>query len=321
MKALLIINPISGTSSKEGLDKYVTDTLTPLGWEIDVAFTQGHNEATRLAREAVAAGYQAVLAAGGDGTVNEVAAALRDTDTSLGIIPCGSGNGLARHAGIPVGMREGVEVIKEKNIVPADYMTVNGLPCFCTFGVGFDAAVSAAFARHKRRGKFTYLKSTFETYRNYKSELYTIEVNGEIISERAFLVAVCNASQYGNNAYIAPHASITDGLLDVTVIHSGNTLTTALVGVDLLTGMLEKNALIDTLRTPELKITRTNPGAVHIDGEPMELGNEIIIKCHPGKLKLFLPTKQQDFTPFITPLSALLSDLRVMINKIVNPLN
>ena len=319
MKALLIINPISGTSSKEGLDKFVIDTLSPHGWEIDVAFTKGHGDATRLAKDAVKAGYEAVLAAGGDGTINESAAALRDTDVTLGIIPCGSGNGLARHAGIPVGIREGLEVITEKNSVPADYMTVNDIPCFCTFGVGFDAAVSAAFARQKRRGKLTYIKSTFETYRNYEPELYTIEINGEVLSEKAFLVAVCNASQYGNNAYIAPHASITDGLLDVTVIHNGNTLTTALVGVDLLTGMLEKNALIDTIRTPELKITRNKPGAVHLDGEPMELGTEIHIKCHPGRLKLFMPVKQQPFTPILTPLAALISDLRVTINKILNP--
>lgn len=295
--------------------------LTPEGWEIDVAFTQGHGDATRMAKEAVKSGYEAVLVAGGDGTVNEAAAALRDSNATLGIIPCGSGNGLARHAGIPVGIREGLDVIKEKNSVPADSMTVNDIPCFCTFGVGFDAAVSAAFARHKRRGKLTYIKSTFETYRNYEPELYTIEINGEIISEKALLVAVCNASQYGNNAYIAPHASITDGLLDVTLIHSGNTLTTALVGVDLLTGMLEKNALIDTIRTSELKITRNKPGAVHIDGEPMELGTEINIKCHPGSLNLFMPRKQQQFTPILTPLAALLSDLRVTINKLVNPLS
>ncbi len=321
MKALLIINPISGTSSKEGLENAVIESLSPEGWEIDADTTKCHGDATRLALHAVENHYDAVFAAGGDGTVNETAAALRETDTVLGIIPCGSGNGLARHAGIPAGIREGIEVIKENNPVAADYMTVNDIPCFCTFGVGFDAAVSSAFARHKKRGKLTYIKSTFETYRTFKPELYTIEMNGEVLREKAFLVAVCNASQYGNNAYIAPHASITDGLLDVTLIHSGNTLTTALVGVDLLTGMLEKNALIDTIRTSELIIRRKEPGAVHIDGEPMELGTELVIKCHPGRLNLFMPRKIQEFTPILTPLAAIISDLRVSFNKLVNPLS
>lgn len=319
MKALLIINPISGTHKKDGLEAYVREQLESGGWKIDAEMTKCHGDATRLASEAVRQNYDAVLAAGGDGTVNETAAALRDTQTSLGIIPCGSGNGLARHAGIKIGIREGIDVIKENNIVAADYMTVNGRPCFCTFGVGFDAAVSEAFARKKTRGKLTYIQSTFETYKKFEPELYTIEVNGEVMSEKAFLVAVCNASQYGNNAYIAPKASITDGLLDVTLVHAGNPLTTALVGVDLLTGMLDKNALITSIRTAGIRISRQFPGPAHIDGEPVTLDREIKIKCHPGQLKIFMPKNQPEFTPIITPLQAMISDIKVSLNNLLNP--
>lgn len=319
MKALLIINPISGTQKKDGLDSYVRQRLEPLGWEIETAFTSCRGDATRLASQAVADGYDAVFAAGGDGTVNETAAALCDSTTALGIVPCGSGNGLARHAGIQVGIREGIDVILENNPVAADYMTINGRPCFCTFGVGFDAAVSEAFAKKKTRGKLSYIQSTFETYQKYEPELYTIEINGKVITEKAFLVAVCNASQYGNNAYIAPKASITDGLLDVTLVHAGNTFNTALVGVDLLTGFLEKNALIDTLRTSELIISRKKPGPAHIDGEPVTLGERIHILCHPGKLKLFMPVKQHEFTPIITPISSMFNDFKVAINNLIHP--
>ena len=164
MKARLIINPISGTGSKQGLDRYVADALSPLGWELETTYTQCHGDATRLAAEAVDMGYDAVLAAGGDGTVNETAAALCGSRTALGIIPCGSGNGLARHLGIPIDVREGVKVIHDHQPHPIDYATVNGMKFFCTFGVGFDAAVSAAFAEKKRRGMLTYLQSTFQTY-------------------------------------------------------------------------------------------------------------------------------------------------------------
>ena len=184
----------------------------------------------------------------------------------LGILPCGSGNGLARHLGIPIDIREGLKVILENHPEDIDYATVNNNKFFCTFGVGFDAAVSAAFARKKTRGKLTYIQSTFETYASYEPEYYTISANGKKLTERAFLVAVCNASQYGNNAYIAPSASINDGLLDVTIIHAGNTLSTALVGVDMMTGMIERNMLIHTFRTDNIVIERERRGPSHLDG-------------------------------------------------------
>ncbi len=316
MKARLTINPISGTASKAGLDRYVTDALSSCGWEIEVTYTQCHGDATRLAAEAVEMGYDAVFAAGGDGTINETADALCGSETSLGIIPCGSGNGLARHLGIPIDIREGVKVIHDEMPRSIDYATVNGRKFFCTFGVGFDAAVSAAFAEKKRRGKLTYIQSTFETYAHYEPELYTITANGRRITEKAFLVAVCNASQYGNNAYIAPNATIDDGLLDVTIIHAGNTLSTALVGFDMLIGNIEKNVLIHTFRTPAITIERTHDGAAHLDGEPLVLDSHLEISCHHRKLKVFAPESQQAFKPIITPASAMLADFKLAVNKL-----
>lgn len=316
MKARLIINPISGTGSKDGLDVCVSDMLKPLGWDIETTYTSCHGDATRLAAEAVSKGYDAVFAAGGDGTVNESAAALCGSSTALGIIPCGSGNGLARHLGIPIDIREGLKVIHDESPRCIDYATVNDMKFFCTFGVGFDAAVSAAFAEKKKRGKLTYLQSTFETYAHFKPELYTITANGRTITEKAFLVAVCNASQYGNNAYIAPNATIDDGLLDVTIIHAGNTLSTALVGFDMLIGMIEHNMLIHTFRTSSLTIRRSHEGAAHLDGEPMVLSNELDIKCHHHDLRVFASQSQPPFKPIITPASAMLADFKLAINKL-----
>lgn len=316
MKARLIINPISGTADKTGLDNLVIDSLSPLGWEIETTFTKAHGDATRLAAEAVTQGYDAVLAAGGDGTVNEAAAALCDSSTALGIIPCGSGNGLARHLGIPIDIREGIKVIANESPRSIDYATVNTRKFFCTFGVGFDAAVSEAFAGKKRRGKLTYLQSTFETFAKYHPELYTIIANGQRLTEKAFLVAVCNASQYGNNAYIAPSAAIDDGLLDVTIVHTGNILSTALVGFDMLTGMIERNVLIHTFRTPSIVISRTHDGVAHLDGEPMHLDREINIRCHKQCLHVFAPDALPPFKPIITPATAMLADLKIAINRL-----
>ncbi len=315
-KVRLIINPISGTRSKTGLDRMVIDALGPLGREVEVAYTKGHGDATRLALSAVEKGCETVLAAGGDGTINETAAALCGTGVVLGIIPCGSGNGLARHLGIPVDIKESLKIIIENHAMDIDYATVNDKKFFCTCGVGFDAAVSEAFARKKTRGKLTYIQSTFQTYANYEPEHYTIIANGKTLTEKAFLVAVCNASQYGNNAYIAPSASINDGLLDVTIIHAGNALSTALVGVDMLTGMIERNMLIQTFRTDNIIIEREHRGPSHVDGEPMEMDRSLRVRCHHNGLRVFTPSVVHPFRPILTPVSSMFNDFRIAVNNL-----
>lgn len=317
-KALLIINPISGTSSKEGLQEKVEMRLGVENIEVDTVWTTASGDATRLGKQAVADGYDIVVAAGGDGTVNETATALCGSSTVLGIIPCGSGNGLARHLNIPVDVRASIEIIGRGNALRCDRGSINGLPFFCTCGTGFDATVSHKFAQSKKRGKLTYVKSTLREYLTYKPQEYVITtIDGEVITERAFCVAVCNASQYGNNAYIAPHASITDGLLDVTVIHYGNILTTALVGLDLMAGTIEKNMLIHTFRTRGLSIHRPSDGAVHIDGEPLTLPADLSIQCLPSQLSIFTPGHDTPIRPLLTPITAMFNDIGIALRNMV----
>lgn len=299
--AMLIINPISGTAKKDGLDAKAEKAMRAAGYNVDVRFTTCRGEATRFAAEAVAKGYDSVIAAGGDGTINETAQALCGTAVKFGIIPAGSGNGLARHIGIPVNVDAALDVISRGIVAKCDYGTVNNLPFFCTFGVGFDAAVSHNFAKQSRRGLFTYLKSAFTQYINYKPDTYTISANGKILTERAFVVACCNASQYGNNAYIAPKASITDGLLDIIIIHQGSPIDTAMVGMDLFTGYIDSNTLIHTLRAPAAVIYRSNEGPAHIDGEPMMLDDIMDVKCHHHGLNVLIPGDKQPFRPLVTP--------------------
>lgn len=315
-KCLLIINPISGTTNKRGLDKIFRERLEGSGLDIEVAWTTARGDATQLATKAIEQGYHSVIAAGGDGTVNETAKALCGSETALGIIPCGSGNGLARHLEIPIDIDAAIDVIHENHIIACDYGTANDLPFFCTFGMGFDAAVSKRFAKGKERGFAKYIKSAFEEYRTFNPDEYIISANGKVLTEKAFVVAACNASQYGNNAYIAPQASMTDGLLDIIIVHSGNPITTALVGVDLLTGYIDRNTLIHSFRTSEATITRKAPGPAHIDGEPITLGVTTRITCHPRKLNIYTPSIEHPFRPVITPMMSRAKEIAYNIARL-----
>lgn len=311
----LVINPKSGTLSKKGLDKWLPRHLSRLGYDVDVQFTSGPGDATCIAAEAAARGDYGVLACGGDGTVNEVATGLINTGTALGILPAGSGNGLARHIGIPVDVVLSLEVIVENNVQACDYGTVNGRPFFCTFGMGFDAAVSRRFSKKHRRGLNSYISSTVDEFIKYHPQTYEIVAGDRVITDRAFLVAVCNASQYGNNAFIAPGASIMDGLLDVTIVHDGTMLENAWTGVEMLAGSIGNHGKIRTFRTKELHIRRAEPTPTHIDGDPAEFPAEVEVACHPGALKIFMPRHQLKFVPLITPMVLTLREWGVVISR------
>ena len=286
-----------------------------MGHKLETRETNAPGDATNIARNAAADGFDVVLACGGDGTVNEIAKGLIGTNTILAILPNGSGNGLARHIDVPVDPIEALTTIKKGKVVDCDYCTVNDIPFFCTFGLGFDAAVSQRFASGNKRGLMAYLKSAFDEFIHYQPENYKIIINNTPIEVDAFLIACCNASQYGNNAFIAPTASITDGVLDITLIHSGNAISQALVGVELLTGSIASGGLIDTFKTSELTIIRSSGGIAHIDGEPIHLPETLHIKCHHGGLRLFTPKKAR-FKPLLTPTYYFLRDCRLRINHL-----
>ena len=268
--------------------------IDPDKFDVVVRFTQHASHATLLTEEAIKEGFYGVIAVGGDGTINEVAAALRDSSTALGIIPCGSGNGLARHLGIPMNVEKALEIINLDNIEALDYCTANDRPFFCTCGVGFDAHVSQKFAEAKKRGPLSYIQKTLVEYLKYRCKTYSIEMNDRVVTEKAFVIACGNASQYGNNAFITPRASMHDGLIDVTVIHPFTPLDTAVLGVLLFTRHIDQDTNINTFRTSELTIHRPKPDVMHIDGEPIMMDADIHIKCHKAGIKIFLPVGDGD---------------------------
>lgn len=315
-KLLLIINPKSGVNSKEGMAGSVSSRLSDFGYSVDTQYTKAPGHATALASEAVERRYDAVVVCGGDGTVNETARSLCGTDVALGIIPSGSGNGLARHLGIPVEEMLSLDVIGKGHLLRCDSGLANGRHFFCTFGLGFDAYVSKLFAGEKRRGRMTYMKLVMSEFSKYKSQRYTIEANGETLEREAFVVAVCNASQYGNNTFIAPGASVCDGMLDIVVVERGNQLSLVQTGLDLVTGMTPYNHHVETLRVNEATIGLPEGAYAHIDGEPLDIEGPLHIKCLPNSLKVFANDNIERFTPFITPIDMTLRDWGIAISKL-----
>ncbi|MDE6099255.1 MAG: diacylglycerol kinase family lipid kinase [Muribaculaceae bacterium] len=317
-KIKVIVNPVSGTRSKRGVPELVERTLLDAGFEVEICYTTCRGDATRIGREAVSEACYGVLAVGGDGTVNETAAALCGSGTALGIIPLGSGNGLARHVGIPMDVKAALRVICRDVVRACDYATANETPFFCTCGFGFDAAVTHRFSRKGRRGLMTYLQSTLEEFKDYRSDRYRIAVDGyDSFEQDAFVVACCNASQYGNNAFIAPHASITDGLLDLTVIHEGNPLSKVLVGVEMMTGLIGSNAMIDILQARRIVIDRPAAGPAHLDGEPVEMPAHIEVQVHPGGLYMFTNDRKMRFRPLLSALYKPVEELASRIRSCV----
>lgn len=302
-KLLAVINPISGTANKQYIPETITEVIDESKWDVMIRFTQRPGHATDLAKQAIKQGYYGVLAIGGDGTINEVAAALRDSDTALGIIPNGSGNGLARHLNIPIDVKRALEEINNDRIEQFDYCMANQHPFFCTCGVGFDAHVSAKFAESKKRGPMSYLKNTLVEYLRYRSEEYSIETADQVLTERAFVIACGNASQYGNNAFITPNASMQDGLIDVTLIQPFTPLDTAVLGILLFTKHIDQDTNIQSFRTPSLTIHRPKAGVMHIDGEPMMMEADIEVKCIHNGIKIFLPKDGgENKKTFISPI-------------------
>lgn len=319
---MLIVNPIAGSVARHDAERYVRSHAEALGYEVDVRHTERAGHATELAREAVKSNYYCVLACGGDGTVNEIARGVCGSQVVMGIVPLGSGNGLARHLGIPMTMHGAMKVLSEDRVLEADYATANGRPFFCTFGLGFDALVTDKFnsGKHNGRGLKNYLRTVFEEFIKYRSERYTIIADGHTVTEEALVVACCNASQYGNNAFIAPHASIKDGMLDITVIHKGNLITTAMAGVEVLTGMIGNTANSSTFRARTITIVREGEGPAHFDGEAASMPGRVEVVCHHAGLRLFSTERKHRMRalmapeiPILSPFLLTLRDLRYRI--------
>ena len=288
-KYLTIINPHSGTSRKTSIPELAYNILSENGSELYFVYTNEQGHVAQIIDNVATQGFDVVIGVGGDGTINEVADAVRPTDMTMGIIPMGSGNGLARSLDIPMDPEAALEVIRKGYIKRIDCCEANGIPFFVTFGVGFDAQVTASYDQKSFRGPLSYVISTVDQFIKHKSSLYRLHINGEMIEQKAFLVTCANADQYGNNAIIAPEAELDDGLFDVVVIRAMSLLKAPQVAISLFTKRVDESASIDIYRTDHLIIEREEADYAQVDGELLELGCRIEITIQKQQLPILVP--------------------------------
>lgn len=287
-RIVFIMNPISGTASKAAVPQLIENRLDQSLFEYEIRLTEHAGHATTIAQQAAEEGIDLVVAVGGDGTVNEVGRALIETQTAMAILPCGSGNGLARHLMLPMDLGKAISLINRFEIHDLDYGTINGMPFFCTCGMGFDAFISMKFAEAGKRGLITYVENVLKEGLKYKPETYELEDETGTKHYKAFLISAANASQYGNNAYIAPQASMSDGLLDVIIMEPFDVLEAPQISLDMFNKTLDKNSKIKTFKAKRIHVHRKEPGWIHYDGDPVMTDADIDILLHSKGIKVLV---------------------------------
>ncbi len=286
-KALFIINPISGGKKKDGVPELIKDTVDAGVMEPVIAFSDGIAHARVIAAEAVGK-FDTVVAVGGDGTVNEVASAIVDTDTSLGIVPFGSGNGLSRFLGIPMDTKDAIKNLASGRTEIIDSARINGQPFFNMAGMGFDAHISEIFSHGKKRGFISYIKSSIKEVVGYQPQNYHLDIDGKKYDYKAFMLSIANSSQYGNNVHISPKASLQDGLLDVCVIKPFPLWRFPEMSMRMLIKATESSKYVEIIRGKQILIKREHTGPIHLDGEPQVAGTGIDINILPKSLKVIV---------------------------------
>jgi diacylglycerol kinase (ATP) len=288
-KVLFVINKYSGTGFRDSVEGRIIDACARLDLEGTIEYTQHKGHATELARQAVKAGFPRVFAMGGDGTVNEVAQGLVHSQTALGILPKGSGNGLARHLGIPLRIHNALRLLDRHQVITMDTFSVNQRLSVNVSGIGFDAHVASKFGKDGKRGLIGYGKLIMQEFLKFREFPMKINVDGKAMNKKIFILALANSSQFGNNAKVAPHASVCDQLIDVCMIKKVPITRAVDFARRMFTGYLNGSRFVDILHGKHIHLKFTKPMPFHIDGESMEPESEFDIKVEAGSLRVIVP--------------------------------
>ncbi|RYY34893.1 MAG: diacylglycerol kinase family lipid kinase [Sphingobacteriaceae bacterium] len=286
-KVLFIVNPVSGGKKKDGVPQLIKNYLDAEAFESEFIFSTGVAHARQIAKGAIG-DYDIITAVGGDGTVNEVASAIVGSETILGIIPYGSGNGLSLFLGLPLGIEKAVATLNAQRIETIDSAKLNGQSFFNMAGMGFDAHISDLFAHNKTRGFYSYFKSSVKEILGYKAQHYHLDIDGKEYERDAFMLSFANSSQYGNNAHVSPKASVQDGLIDVCVVKPFPLYRFPELGIRMFNKTADRSPYVEIIRGKNIHVKRTASGPIHLDGEPQVIGTEADIQILPKSLKVIV---------------------------------
>jgi len=283
-----IINPISGHGRKKTIERNIEKYLNQ-NFNLEILYTKAAKHAIELSRKA-SDKSDIIVAVGGDGSIHEVGQPLVGLKNKMGIIPMGSGNGLARHLQIPINVKDAITVINNNKSKPIDVLDFGTSYGLNVSGLGFDAHIAQKFADYGKRGFASYLKITINEFLKYKSQKYSVEVDGEEAFEtEAFLISFANSSQFGNNAYIAPEAIIDDGLFELVMLSPFRKRASANIGLKLFTKKIDQSKYLNIIKAKSVKIRSTAEFSVHMDGETMGQKKELDVKIRPSSLNIIVP--------------------------------
>ena len=288
-RILFIINPISGQRRFKNLEERIERGIDQKKYRIDIRTTQFAGHAKTLASDAVKARTDIIVAVGGDGTINEVASSLIGSNAMLGIIPAGSGNGLARHLSIPLTLPRALKLINQAGHKLIDTGMINDRPFISIAGVGFDALIAKKFASGNERGFLSYFRYVANSFLKYKPKKYTLQFDNKTLKTRALFISFANSNQFGYNTQIAPNAKLTDGRIDVCIVKKPNILEIPVVTNLLLLRMIDKSPYVNVIQAEEITVKRKKGKYVNIDGEPVKMGKTLHIKVVPLSLKVIIP--------------------------------
>lgn len=286
IEILFIINPISGTGKQRVIEKLIESYLDLNRFQPVIQYTERAGHATDICKAAVDNNCSIVVAVGGDGSVNETGKSLIATSSALGIIPTGSGNGLARHLGIPMELKAAVELLNTASFQKVDTATMNNEVFLGTAGIGFDAHIGKKFDEAPSRGFSTYFKLTLKELFSYQPDQYEIKIDDQIYHRKAFLICFANSNQWGNNVFISPDSELNDGWLRIIVIKRIPILFAPLFALKLFRKTVNSSKYFEEFKGKEIRVKQTQKIA-HLDGDPFDSGKEVLVKIQPQSLTVF----------------------------------
>lgn len=289
-RCLFIINPISGLGKQKEIPKLISRYLDQDIYTYEIMTTAYAGHAYELATEK-ANEFDLMVAVGGDGTVNEVAGGLIGKKTALGVIPLGSGNGFARHFGIPLQAGRALQQLNHSRSLAMDTGLLNEKPFFNVSGLGFDGQISKTFAEQLTRGYMTYARCVMEELQTYRPKKLSYVVDQKEVEGEFFLIAFANTSQYGNNAVIAPQADPRDGQLDVVLVKPFPPLYLPAFTMMSLFRALHHSPYVQIIKTSSILVHNPEEAPVHIDGEFLSHDRQVKVSTRKASLHVMLPIK------------------------------